>query len=118
MLRRIVERTVRLNSGWKSRAHAPCPHHQRQRGFMSEAGAATFSIVAKRTMLIVPTAGLGAYALTSEDVKRFGFSVGVLPVRLGRDVYCATRMFVGRLIRLLLCCIGYMLGWLFQTYGA
>ena len=71
---------------------------QSARGFSAAAAAAAGGMVARRAAVLFPSAALGWYAVTDEEPMRVLYTMSVLPVRLGRDVVCATSIFAGRLL--------------------
>ena len=53
---------------------------------------ASLGVIARRSAIMIPSAGLGVYVSTLEDAKTVAFYSAVLPVRLARDAYCAGSM--------------------------
>jgi len=52
----------------------------------------SLGVIARRSAIMIPSAGLGVYLATFEDAKKVAFYSAVLPVRLARDVHCAGSM--------------------------
>lgn len=51
--------------------------------------SASSGVVARRAILLFPSAAAGFYAFTDEKGKRSAYAVAAIPLRLTRDVYCA-----------------------------
>ena len=68
---------------------------QARRHFTSSAAAAG-AVVARRAALLFPSAGLGYYAVSGDEPRRFAYTASVLPLRLARDAKMAILTVLGR----------------------
>jgi len=66
---------------------------QGARNFNSVAGSA--GNLGRRAALLLPSAGLGFYAVVADEPRRVAYTLSVLPVRLGRDMATAIAIFSG-----------------------